>query len=81
MFFWLSACNILIAVPLFKYVFICLLCFGRKVLGNCIVFWRLLYFLFPQGSVLGPLLFLLFVNDKVDNLIGMARLFADDKKR
>ena len=30
--------------------------------------------------MLGPLLFLLFVNDKVDNLIGMARLFADDKK-
>ena len=32
----------------------------------------------PKGTVLGPLLFLLYVNDLTDNLECSARLFADD---
>ena len=31
-----------------------------------------------QGSVLGPILFVLFVNDLPDNVQSQARLFADD---
>ena len=32
----------------------------------------------PQGSVLVPLHFLLYVNDIADNLLNLTRLFADD---
>ena len=52
----------------------------RVVLQGCSSDWSDVVSGVPQGSVLGPLLFLLYVNDLPDVVSGHISMFADDTK-
>jgi hypothetical protein len=52
----------------------------RVVLGDAVSSWRNVLSGIPQGSILGPLLFLLFINDMPDLFKDFCKLFADDTK-
>ena len=50
----------------------------RTVLNGTTSDWLPLHSGVPQGSVLGPLLFLVYINDLTDNIKSTMKLFADD---
>ena len=50
----------------------------RVCLQNCTSTWQTINAGVPQGSILGQLMFLIFINDIVKNIRGNIRLFADD---
>ena len=52
--------------------------YQRVVLNGTSSNWLPLYSGVPQGSVLGPLLFLIYINDLSDNISCNMKLFADD---
>ena len=52
--------------------------YQRAVLNGTLSDWRSINAGVPQGSVLGPLLILVYINDLTDNISSEMRLFADD---
>ena len=52
---------------------------GRQRVDGEVSNWKLVFSGVPQGSVLGSLLFLIYINDFDDNITSNVMKFADDK--
>jgi hypothetical protein len=52
----------------------------RVILGDATSQWTKVTSGVPQGSVLGPLLFLLYINDMPDKIKNVIKMYADDSK-
>ena len=50
----------------------------RTVLNDQTSEWRKIMYGIPQGSVLGPLLFLIYINDLLDGINSLCKVFPED---
>ena len=50
----------------------------RVILNGQVFTWKNINAEVPQGSILGPLLFLIYINDLTEGLTANVKLFADD---
>ena len=52
----------------------------RVVLGEFMSQWSEIKSGVPQGSVIGPILFIIYINDLIDNMTNPCKMYADDTK-
>ena len=50
----------------------------RVIINGSVSEWGLLQAVVPQGSLLGPLLFLIYINDMEEGIKSQIKFFADD---
>jgi hypothetical protein len=52
----------------------------RVVMGEIVSSWKEIFSGVSQGSVIGPVLFIIYINDLPENFVNTSKMYADDAK-